>query len=174
MSVTCPECEWQCDDNDIYCPACGRSLIGTVGVTTPPPATPDSQDQMLPADERDFIPLTFETHGSGYRRWLLPGLGLVVLLAVGIALGMEWYGGNEDIDLADVPVVIDGSFGASPPAASPIPTGNARGAAFAATSTTADTLPASPSATVVAPTGTIEASTPVDAPPPRDGTGGAI
>lgn len=139
MSVTCPKCERQCDDNDIYCPACGRSLIGTVGVTTPPPATPDSQDQMLPADERDFIPLT-----------------------------------NEDIDLADVPVVIDGSFGASPPAASPIPTGIASEGAFAATSTTVSRLPASPPATIVAPTGTIEASTPVDAPPPGDGTGGAI
>lgn len=219
MGVICPRCETRCDDNDLYCVACGTSLTGSrreprsdqpeehAQITSTPPVASISEDYTPSADERDFIPLTFAPSGTGwnsgkYRRWLLPAIGLVVLLGVGIALE-RWRDGGEDNDPANMPALTGGPFLASPPARSlarsasspspaemvdhiaspPVPTPTmipvSASPAAKPVAPGARSAPATPTEGAAIPTGTptdpaglTDALTPIDV-PPGDGTGGA-
>lgn len=193
MGAICPQCKRRCDANDLYCPACGTSLIGAVPksqsydpdrrepVASAPPMPPASQDHASSANEPDFIPLILEAptrswYSGGYRRWLLLGIGIMVLLAGGIAVVMDRDGGEGDRDLADVPAVMISSSRVSPPAASPIavPAEIVEDAVPTGTAIIVRARPASPPASPVVAAGEIEVSDPIDERPRGDGTGGAI
>lgn len=174
MSVICPECKRQGNADDLYCRACGTSLIEARRVTSTPPSTSASRGYRPSAEEKDFIPLALEPPGGGRRRWLFLGLGLLVLLVVGGVLAREWYEGNNDTDLADRPAGVDRSLGVAPSAATPIPARIGVTMDATATAPVARATPVSSPGTPVVSGGTVEASSPIDGSLPGDGTGGAM
>ncbi len=148
MRVICPRCETRCAENDIYCPSCGASLAGATleqGSDTPGdrrqdgsdsashgPAPRTSSEEPPTASSRapsetdsDFIPLRFQTanedwRGGRGRRWLLLGIGLIVLLAVGSAVALLRDGDGDGDGSVDTPAIVADPLAASPTASGPV------------------------------------------------------